>query len=278
MKPAARRHLRIWTALAIIVATVAPTIANDPGKLSTDRQREIMHGALDAFDQAVATARAEPARAAALYRKSASAFETLRASGAANAAVCYNLGNAYFRLGELGRAVLNYRRAARLAPTDDTIAMNLKYARDRVEPYISPTGGSRLLDRLMFWNNHTSQRQRFMIAAIGSLAGWLLLTIRLWIRSRGVVVAATVLIVLGLANAASVGWQLRKEARFPAAVIVSGEHTLRLGRGEGYDPVITQPLGPGVETRILNERGGWLEVELVDGKTGWLPAEALERV
>jgi tetratricopeptide (TPR) repeat protein len=267
-------------ALVLLALVTLPCVASVAfgATPNPDRQSEIVQRALESYDQAVAASRDEPSSAAALYRKSAYAFETLRAAGFSNTAVYYDLGNAYFRLGELGRAVLNYRRAERLSPTDAAVAMNLKYARDRVEPYISPTGGSRLLDRLMFWNRHTSIWQRFLVAAIGSLAGWLLLTLRLWMRSRGLVVTAIILIVLGVANAASVGWQIRTENRRPAAVVVKGEHTLRLGRGEGYDPAITQPLGPGVETRILNERGGWCEVELADGKTGWLPAEALERV
>ena len=44
----------------------------------------------------------------------------------------YNVGNAYFRLNQTGRAILNYERAARLSPTDADIQTNLAVARGRV--------------------------------------------------------------------------------------------------------------------------------------------------
>ena len=42
--------------------------------------------------------------------------------------VFFNLANAHFRNGEPGRAILNYRRAARLAPRDPDIQANLTFA------------------------------------------------------------------------------------------------------------------------------------------------------
>jgi tetratricopeptide (TPR) repeat protein len=246
--------------------------------LTPQRQHEILHDALNAFDQAVSVARDDAARAEALYRESAAAFETLLSSGLRNPALHYDLGNAYFRLGKLGRAILHYRRAQRLDPTDGLVATNLQYARNRVEPYVAPTSGQRLLHRLMFWASHTSVRVRFWLAAILSMAGWVALAVWLRWRSGPLLILACLGIVLGLANAGSVAWQLHDETARPPAVVVDGQHVLRLGRGEGYDPAVTQPLGPGVELRILSERGEWVEVELRDGKTGWLPSAAVERV
>jgi uncharacterized protein YgiM (DUF1202 family) len=102
--------------------------------------------------------------------------------------------------------------------------------------------------------------------------------LRLRWRSRGLLTLSCLFVVFGLANAASVGWQLHDQTRHPPAVVVSGEHTLRLGRGEGYDPALSQPLGPGVEVRILNQRADWAEVRLADGKTGWLPLQAIVQI
>ena len=44
-----------------------------------------------------------------------------------SAAALYNLGNAYARAGKPGLAVLNYERAALLAPDDPDIAANLHF-------------------------------------------------------------------------------------------------------------------------------------------------------
>lgn len=270
-----RRVLVVTLACLFNAGLTNPTAAEP---LSPERQREILREALNAFDQAVGIAHDNPAAAERLYRKSAAGFETLLDAETRNAALDYNLGNACFRLGELGRAILHYRRAERLDPADTALQANLRYARNRVEPYIEPTGGQRLIHRLMFWANRTSIQQRFWLASIASLAGWLGLTLRLRWRSRPLLVLACLAIVLGLANAASVGWQLHDESHRPPAVVLGGEHLLRLGAGEGYDSALTQPLGPGVELRVLSRRGEWLQVELRDAKTGWLPASAVEQV
>ena len=269
--------------VALVLLTVPPpdrssqAYAGD-NPLSPERRREILRDALNAFDNAVATARDNPTQAEQLYRQAAAAFERLVTDGLRSPALEYNLGNTRFRLGDLGRAVLHYRRAQRLDPGYAKLAGNLKYARDRVEPTINPGGEQRLLRRLLFWHYDTSVRLRFWFTVIASVAGWLGLAI--WLRRRWQALAAlsALAIVLGLANAASVGWQLHDETRRPPAVVVQGEQVLRLGRGEGYDPAMKQPLGPGVELRVLQQRGDWVEVRLADGQTGWLPAEAIERV
>jgi hypothetical protein len=271
------RCLALTLALACVAGAGAAT-AGGVETLAPERQRELLRQALSAFDQAVGVTRNDPARAEELYRQSAGAFETLAEHGVRNAALEYNLGNACFRLGELGHAILHYRRAERFEPTDAALRANLEYARNRVEPYIEPGGGRQLVNRLMFWINRTSIQDRFWMASIASIAGWLGLTLRLRWRSRSLTVLACLLIAVGLANAASVGWQLHDETQRPPAVVVGGEHILRLGRGEGYDPALTQPLGPGVELRTLSQRADWVEVELRDGKSGWLPLNAVEKV
>jgi tetratricopeptide (TPR) repeat protein len=264
--------------LGLLAAASETGLLDRQAQLSLERQREILREALTAFDEAVAVVRDNPAQAEALYRRSAAAFETLTERGISNAAIEYNLGNAYFRLGELGRAILHYRRSQRLEPNENALTANLQYARNRVEPYIEPGGGQKLIARLMFWTNRTSIQDRFRIALIASTAGWLGLALRLRWRSRPLAALAALAILLGIANSGSVAWQLHHEATTPPAVVVDGEHVLRLGRGEGYDPALTQPLGPGVELHILSERGEWVEVRLLDGKTGWLPTSATARI
>ncbi len=285
--PRRRRLCRTCAALLVLAAAemlwadrqppppIRPANAPAANRLSDDRRRAVLRDALNAFDDAVAVARSDPERAADLYRSCVGALETLEADGVRSAALYYDLGNAYFRLGKLGRAIVNYRRARRLAPTDPEINANLHYARNRVEPYIKPGGGAQLLHRLLFWNNYTSMRQRFGLAAAAWIVGWGLLAACLRRRSTPVLAGGIVLLVLGGANALSVGWQLHEDRTHPAAVVVDGQYVLRLGRGEGYDPAITQPLGPGVELRIIARRGGWAEVELADGTTGWLPEKGV---
>lgn len=53
----------------------------------------------------------------------------------------YNLANSYARAGEPGLAVLNYKRAALLAPNDADINANLEYVRSRAHVPTEPRNG-----------------------------------------------------------------------------------------------------------------------------------------
>ena len=168
--------------------------------------------------------------------------------------------------------------AERFDPSAVKLQANLAYARRQVEPYIAPTGQDRLWERLLFWHYDTSATQRFRAAAALSAIGWALLVLRLRWPRRGLLVAGVAAVVLGLVAGTSVLQQTTDETRHPPAVVVGDEQILRLGRGEGYDAALKQPLGPGVELRILQQRGDWVEVRLPNDQTGWLPAGAVERV
>lgn len=57
-----------------------------------------------------------------------SRYNDLMAQGYESKELLFNLGNAYFRLGKTGLAVVNYRRAWRLAPRDPDVLANLRFA------------------------------------------------------------------------------------------------------------------------------------------------------
>jgi tetratricopeptide (TPR) repeat protein len=258
-------------ALAFTSSAVAQSLA-------PARQREILRDAVSAYDHAVEVARDDPTQAAQLYRQAQAGFQALDEAGLHNACLEYNLGNVCFRLGDLGHAVLHYRRAAALDPADERLTANLRYARDRVEPRIAPSGESRLAQQLLFWHYGSSPSQRFWALVALTTAGWLLMFVWLRARRRGVMIAGLVSAAAALATGTSLLAQTYDETHCPPAVLVSGETPLRLGRGEGSDLALKQPLGPGVELRILQQRGDWVEVRLANDQTGWLPAAAIERV
>ena len=66
------------------------------------------------------------------YAQAAQAYQQLVNQGYGDGALFYNLGNAHFKQGDYGRAILNYRRAQQLAPRDPDIETNLALARAQV--------------------------------------------------------------------------------------------------------------------------------------------------
>lgn len=64
-------------------------------------------------------------RAAELYTNAAETEGT-------SSALFYNLGNTYYRMGQLGRAILNYERALKLDPTNEDARANLAFVNSRI--------------------------------------------------------------------------------------------------------------------------------------------------
>ena len=54
-------------------------------------------------------------------------------SGTVSPAIYFNLGNAYFKAGQLGRAIAALREAEKLAPRDPDVRANLQFIRGRVQ-------------------------------------------------------------------------------------------------------------------------------------------------
>ena len=59
------------------------------------------------------------------YTAAASDYEQLRNAGLESGNLYFNLGNAYFKAGQRGKAILNYERAHRLLPSDPDVEANL---------------------------------------------------------------------------------------------------------------------------------------------------------
>src|SRR3954452_2511171 len=77
-----------------------------------------------------AFAKAKQAYGEGRFEAAAAHYERLINSGTWNANLFYDLGNAQYRLGDFGQAILNYERALALEPRHPEAEANLQLARD----------------------------------------------------------------------------------------------------------------------------------------------------
>src|SRR5438874_982861 len=75
-------------------------------------------------------AKANQEFAAGQFKEAADDYKAIVRSGQWSANLFYDLGNAYFRAGDFGRAILNYERALALDPRHPEADANLRIARD----------------------------------------------------------------------------------------------------------------------------------------------------
>jgi len=267
----------LLAALAPAMADAAFAPSHAPGRASR------LVTALDQFDEAVSLRDHGSPEAQRLYRGALAGFEALIRDGVRNGHLYYNAANAQIRLGELGPAIANYRRALRLLPGDKDVRRNLTFARGLCEVQIAPSAAGAVAESLLFWHYETSPQARTTAALAFYVLFWLLLLAkrlsgrRLPFLTGSAIIAGLVALTLGC----SVTWETMAATYHSEGVVTNRETPLRKGNGEGYDRQLERPLPEGVEFRIIERRSDteanpWFHVELRDGTDGWLRADQTE--
>ncbi len=259
-----------WLAVATLVAAAA--LSGQDAAVTFSEANELFQQGNDLRSSA-------PDEAAEMYRRAALRYERLtEGHGIRTAQLYYNLGNAYFLAGDIGRAILNYRRAQRLNPSDGNIARNLEFSRSQRQDKLEPEPGGQALRTLLFWHFDWSRSTRVRTLATAWVVLWLVLLLRLvgqrWApREIAMAMAATIVLLVG-----SLAYDAMSEARTVAGVVVIPETIARQGDSHSYEPAFREALHAGAEFSVLEQRPGWCRVELPDGRLCWLDSGAVELV
>jgi hypothetical protein len=249
--------------------------AVDTGELST-----LLSEGQELFQRASSTEDVEISRP--LYRMALYRFErVMEEEQGKNGRLYYNIGNTYYRLGDIGRAILYYRRALLLTPADPNLKHNLHYVRSLRADLIPSRQDSAVFRTLFIWHYVLPPRLKLslFIAAFWAttlLAAHLLLRPdrkKRWKRASLAVGGLVALLMLVSITAGEISLRTLSDG-----VITAEEVIARKGDGIAYQRSFVDPLHQGTEFELLGERAGWYYIELTNGKTGWIPAAAAEMV
>lgn len=238
------------------------------------RLRAEFDQAMSDYDQALSIRETDPDRARRMFRSAAQRLGSLVASGISNGPLEYNLGNCFLQVGDLGQAILHYRRAERLMPRDPLLTDNLREARSRRITNIEPTRRGAVLRNVFFWHFETTWTARIVAGLITYTLFWVLVGARSILRRRSLTIATIAcFVLLGLlGGSVMVDHWGRRNA--PPGVVTGMDVVVSKGPGSGYQRQFEQPLQPGVEFHVRERRGDWWRIELPDGQSGWIEATA----
>jgi hypothetical protein len=216
-----------------------------------------------------------------LYEKAILNYEKIiNEAGIKNSKLYYDLGNAYFLKEDIGRAILNYRRAQELDKADTNIQKNLAFARSRRIDKVQVKTEKRILETLFFWHYDFSIKTKFLIACICSAIVFISLTLMLlWLgKSPGLVATAVICGILTVSFLTSVVVEARSRANTVCGVITADQVVARQGDGPNYPESFKAPLHSGTEFDLLEQRPGWFHIMLSDDSEGWIPDNAAELI
>jgi len=251
-----KRNLFIILAISIFVAT--PALCQN-GK---DARRLFIEGnALYADEK---------------FKEAIADYEKAIRTGFENGPLYYNLGNAYFKDGQLGMAVLNYLRAERLMPGDADLKSNLKYANSLVKTNVLSPDGKWYI------------RLFLGIADSFTLDGLTITTALLYLAlAIGVLFAATMkgsrkilayvnwsILALFIISLSLFGARYYKQFYLKEAVVVAQNTDCKFEPFIGATTFFTLTEGERVSVRASKK--DWLKVRRPDGKQGWVKRSDIE--
>lgn len=210
--------------------------------------------------------------AASHFDDAISGYEQLVQSGKWSATLSYDLGNAYFRAGNSGKAILNYARALALEPKQPEATANLRLVRDQARALeMRRSEIDRYLDFASSAHWAIGAATGFWVAAFAAGA---------WIFRRRLTAITAILFVGGLTLCvvgAWAAWKIETGSHGRSlAVVTTNNVQARLATADNSAAVLALP--PGSEVKVLSTRGDWVYAALPNDLRGWIPANAAERV
>ena len=213
------------------------------------------------------------------YAQALRDWKDVQATGMMSRELYYNLGNAYFKTGEIAPAILWYERALRLDPSDADVRYNLEFARAQTQDKIDE------VPEIFF------EQWRHALCYLLPSNTWAVLSLVFF----GITVALVLLFLLGSTSArrrtgfftaivtlllALLGWDFarwqRAEARRQDMAVVMRPVSSVKSSPSAESAKDLFILHEGTRVKVLDNVSGFSNIELADGRQGWIPSGEIE--
>lgn len=216
----------------------------------------------------------------AKYPEAIAQYEKIVKSGYESGELYFNLGNAYYKSGNIQKAILEYERAKDLLPRDEDVQFNLQLANLQVVDKID------VVPRIFIYRWIDTMLTLFSLATMGWIVyAFFLLTLaafayflfaptyaqkRLSMFAGLVFSAALILTMIGY------GVQSYAESNTEFAIVMADAANIKSAPdSKGNDLFV---LHKGLKVQVLDSVNHWRKIRLADGKVGWIPEDDCESI
>lgn len=208
------------------------------------------------------------------YQNAVMIYEKLLSLGYESGDVYYNLGNAYFRIGRLGKALVNYERARYFIPRDPDLRFNIKQIEENREDFFE--NKNTLWDGLLSCLYFFSLRELYWSFVFVNFLTWLVFLLRAILSHKFVRSLARVLALLWLCCGITLAFKLHKTRYDNRAVVIVDEANVTEGPHSKDRLLFT--LHDGSIVTVEKSYSNWKVIRLPNGKKGWIDANMIEEV
>ena len=203
-------------------------------------------------------------------------YEGLLGRGIESGALYYNLANSYFKLGEKGKAILNYERAKLIIPRDSDLAFNYKFAASGLSDYPGNVKNNSLFGFLLSYLEKYTFEELYLVlnvfvllAVIGHL---FFIFFKGLPRKYNNLILAIFLSVI-LIFSILLYFKVNEQKNLAVTIKNTEAH---------FEPKDDSTkhfdIPEGIRVRILNLSSDWCKIKRLDGKYGWVRADSIELI
>ena len=196
-----------------------------------------------------------------------------------SADIYYNLGNSYYKIGDIAKAILNYERALILKPANKDIRSNLEIARAKTVDKVTD------VPELFFitWLKSITNSMGIQSWAIIAISFFLLFIVSIYFfffstkivaRKTFFILALFFLVFCVIANI-SAAFQRKVRLNRMNAIIISPSVTIRSTPNDNGTSLFILHEGRKVFIKDDSMKD-WKEIQLEDGNVGWVKKNDLE--
>lgn len=214
------------------------------------------------------------------YQEAINSYEFLLQSGKQSAEVFFNLGNAYYKLNQVGPAIYNYERALQLDPGDREIKTNLKFAQqmrvDDVQP-LAENPVKKFLKEIATWLSIDMWAYVSIMMALVCVLTFLLYHYATTTgKKRLFFLLSTLFLILMILSIVAATYSRNLMEEDTQAIVFSTETVTRAEPKDNADPGFT--IHEGTKVTILEEYQEWAHVLLANGSQSWMPSRDLKKL
>lgn len=217
--------------------------------------------------------------AAGNWQDAVESYSSVESLGLESAALYCNLGNAWYKAGDVAKAILYYERALKLDPSYSDARYNMTvvsdYIQDRIEPvpeFILKTWARNLCYALD--SDAWAVAGLVFLAVVAVSLLLLFLSASLAWRRTGFF-AAIVFFLFSLTSLSCAFWQKADYSRKDGAIIMAPVVSVKSSPSSEASTDLFI-LHEGTKVLILDEVGDWRNIELADGRQGWMQSADME--
>lgn len=206
-------------------------------------------------------------------------YENILANQGESADIYYNLGNSYYKMDNIAKAIVNYEKALVLNPADGDIRFNLELAQSKTVDKVTPMSEIFLVT---WMKNLTDLMSEKGWAKMGITTFILMLSMlalyffskKIALKKIGFISAVCLLFICVIANIFASS-QKNKAESHGEAIIMAPSVTVKSTPNDGGTDLFILHEGHKVTIKD-NTMREWKEIQLEDGNVGWVPTSVIE--